>query len=116
MSALGHDAGCAAERSETFDIEGAHGSVHRTVRCLDCGASSTTLVVPAAVLMSGTEEYAQAWRLEPTRLRRQLTTEDELLDPLRNPLHPRAEPDAPVFEGSGRRVEPWPHFPPIEGR
>ncbi len=113
---LHHEPLCSGGRMEEFDVDGPHGSRWRTTRCMDCGASVTVAAVPATRLVPGTEEYARAWRLDRSRIRRQLTTEEELLDPLRNPMHPRAEPDAPVFEGSGRRMARWPSFPGDEGR
>jgi hypothetical protein len=103
---------------EAFDVDGPHNSRWHTVRCLDCGASSTTSVVPAKRLSPGSTEYAEAWRLDRTRIRRQLTTEAELLDPTQNPMHPRAEPDGPHYQGDDGRGERqhWPSFPSDNGR
>lgn len=108
-----HNPTCPGGRTEEVDVDGPHGSRWRTSRCVECGASQATPVVPAKRLSAGTPEYARAWRLERTRIRRQLTTEEQLLDPVQNPLHPDAEPHAPVFTGGddGRERLPWPHFP-----
>lgn len=103
---------------EEFDVDGPHASRWRTRRCVNCGASISVAVEPAKHLVRGTPEYAQAWRLERTRIRRQLSTEEELLDPVQNPLHPDAEPQAPVFAGGddGQERAYWPHFPSDTGR
>lgn len=63
------------------------------VRCLSCGAQST-YCQPDMILVPGTEAYAVAWRLQPSRIAGQLAPAD-YADPDLNPLHPHADSVAP---------------------